>query len=202
MKNCPKSTPTQVHPVREVVLGPTCTYTHCDHCKEDVDYIARGMGLEWNDANDVWAARGPARPNGVLPDYEENEDLDGDDFEDDDGDDAGIGGVAQQPANWNPHPVRNMGQGNRHIVLHNDQRSAAHLVMEILRRVFQKDQQECHFIMSDAHYHGRAKVFECTDDAEAQRYIDQIDLAKQDIANSGTVGADTIDQLQFTVEVI
>lgn len=200
MKTCPRSTPAQVHNVKEVVLGPTCSYVHCDHCKEDVDYIARGMGLAWNETNDVWEARGPARPNNVREDYEDDQEYDEDgDFDEDD--DGLGGGLAQQPANWNPHPVRNMGQGNRHIILHNDQRSAAHLVMEILRRVFQKDMQECHYIMSDAHYHGRSKVFECADDAEAQRYLDQIDLAKQDIANSGTLGADTIDQLQFTVEV-
>lgn len=195
MKTCPES---NAHNVREVVLGPTCTYTHCDHCKEDVDHIARGKGLVWNEANDTWVARGPAAGNrpAARPDYEEDEEFDGD-F-DDDGDDDGL---AQQPANWNPHPVRVMGQGNRHIILHNDQRSAAHLVMEILRRVFGKDAQECHYIMSDAHYNGRAKVFQCADDAEAQRYLDQIDIAKQDIANSGTMGANTIDQLQFTIEV-
>lgn len=205
MKTCPQSKPNAVHNVREVVLGPTCTYTHCDHCKEDVDHIARGMGLVWSEANDTWEARGPAngnRPN-VRPDYEEDEGFDDDDNGDfdDDGDDYGFG-IAQQPANWNPHPVRNMGAGNRHIILHNDQRSAAHLVMEILRRVFQKDMMEANYIMQDAHYHGRAKVFECADDAEAQRYMDQIDLAKQDIANSGALGANTIDQLQFTVEVV
>ena len=199
MKTCPRNTPAQAHNVKEVVLGPTCTYTHCDHCKEDVDYIARGMGLAWNEANDAWEARGPARPN-LRDEDEDLDDMDGDDF-DDDGDDAGFG-VAQQPANWNPHPVRNMGAGNHQIILHNDQRSAAHLVMEILRRVFQKDMMEANYIMQDAHYHARAKVFECADAAEAQRYMDQIDLAKQDIANSGAMGADTIDQLQFTVEVV
>jgi ATP-dependent Clp protease adapter protein ClpS len=160
------------------------------------------MSLEWNEGNDAWQARGPVRPNNQIDEnYEDDQDLDDDGDLDGDDDDALGFGPAQQPANWNPHPVRVMGQGNRHIVLHNDQRSAAHLVMEVLRRVFGKDMQECHYIMSDAHYNGRAKVFQCADDAEAQRYLDQIDVAKQDIANSGALGADTLDQLQFTVEV-
>lgn len=194
-KPCPKHNAKENHETKEVSLGPNLSYSYCEHCKEDVDFIARGMGLAWDDATSAW---NPIKAKAPTPNQRQD-DLD-DEFDDDDLDDGGIN-PAVNPPNWNPNPVRNMGAGNRHIVLHNDAHSAAHLVMEILRRVFNKDMMESNYIMQDAHYHGRATVFHCADDAEAQRYMDQIDLAKTDIANSGVVGHDRIQNLQFTVEV-
>lgn len=196
-KSCPKHTAQDPHNTKEVNLGPTLRYTLCEKCQEDVDYIAKGMNMEWNDATSSWQAR----QNQPQPNQRPQRDDYDDEFEDDEDLDNGGLNPAHNPPNWNPNPVRNMGQGNRHIVLHNDNASAAHLVMEILRRVFNKDMMESNYIMQDAHYNGRATVFHCADDAEAQRFLDQIDIAKQDIANSGTVGANTLGNLQFTVEI-
>lgn len=192
-KSCPKHTAQDPHNTKEVNLGPTLRYTLCEKCQEDVDYIAKGMNMEWSEATNSWQARQNQHQRDDVEDFE--------DFEDDEDFDYGGLNPTYNPINWNPNPVRNMGQGNRHIIIHNDNASAAHLVVEILRRVFNKDQMEANYIMQDAHYNGRATVFHCTDDAEAQRYLDQIDLAKQDMVNNGTFAADTLGNLQFTVEI-
>lgn len=203
-KPCPHSTPNDVHPTHEVNLGPTCKYSYCEKCEEDVDYLAQGANKQWvlDDATQPegpgrWEERrrpnAPAlRPNNPVDEIDELDELDEDaDFN-----------PAVNPPNWNPRPVRNMGAGNHHIVLHNDDDSAAHLVMQILCDVFQKNMLEADYIMKGAHFNGQATVFQCADDAEAQRYLDRIDLAKQDIANSQAVGANTLGNLRFTVNVV
>lgn len=185
-KPCPVN---HAHTTREVQLGPSLSYSYCQDCKEDVDYLARQRNQEWDEANARWeVAQNQANPQrGFGGQADEDEDEDG--FN-----------PAVNPPNWNPNPVRTMGGGNRQIVIHNDPNSAAHLVQEILMRVFGKDQMEAQYIMMDAHYHGRAVAFYTNDDVEAQRLIDQIDALKQTLEASGCIGSDRVRDIRFTVE--
>lgn len=185
-KPCPVN---HAHTTREVQLGPNLSYSYCQDCKEDVDYLARQRNQSWDEANARWeAAQNQPNPQrGFGGQADEDEDEDG--FN-----------PAVNPPNWNPNPVRTMGGGTRQIVIHNDPNSAAHLVQEILMRVFGKDAMEAQYIMMDAHYHGRAVAFYTNDDVEAQRLIDQIDALKQTLEASGCTGSDRVRDIRFTVE--
>lgn len=187
-KHCPVN---PGHTTREVSLGPNLSYSYCQDCKEDVEYLARQQNQEWE--NGRWVAAknqpNPAR----LGDYDGDED----EYEDDEDDGYDIHG---NPPGWNPNPTRTMGAGARQIVLHNDPNSAAHLVQQILMRVFGKDAMEAQYIMMDAHYHQRAVCFYTADDVEAQRKLDEIQATKDAIEQAGGMGSDRVQGIQFTVE--
>lgn len=187
-KSCPVN---HAHTTREVQLGPNLAYSYCQDCKEDVDYLARQRNQEWDENNDTWVAKQAnqqANPNRLGRNQDEED-------EDEDGFDPAV-----NPPNWNPNPVRVMGGGTRQIMIHNDPQSAAHLVQEILMRVFGKDAMEAQYIMMDAHYHGQAVAFYTNDDVEAQRLIDQIEALKQTLEASGCIGADRVKDIRFTVQ--
>ena len=82
------------------------------------------------------------------------------------------------PQGFNPHPTRNMGQGQNQIVLINDPMSAAHVVQQIIQEVFNKDAMEAQFIMQSAHYNGRALCFNAdyNDCMDLMQKIEQMKL--------------------------
>lgn len=190
-KTCPVD---HNHITKEVTLGPSISYYYCEHCKEDVEYLARNAGKEWDDIANVWV------DSLEEEEFEEYQDEYDDYNDEDEDDDFGTFNAGVNPPNWNPHPVRVMGQGRKQLVLNNDNHSAAHLVQKILMDVFGKDLMEADFIMKDAHYHGRAVAFYCQDDAEAQDYLQKIEDMKQDLIDSGCIGHDRVSTITFTVE--
>ena len=181
------------HEVKEVQMAYS-SYEFCTVCKEDVEYLARQQN-----------------PGAPVTETEDDTGLDladdEDDFEDDDmdmdddmdGDDDAY--VAAPPANWNPRPVRNMGNaaGTHQVVLLNNPNTGAHLVTQILQEVFQKDHMESQFVMMDCHYSGRAACF-YANQAEAQEMLARIEAKKQELTQRGAYAANTLTDLQFVVE--
>ncbi len=195
-KKCPVN---PNHTTRLINLGPSLTYDLCEECKEDVLHLAKLSGKVWNDNQNDWVSAQNQPHQDHDEEYEDNYD---DNYDEDDQDDFGHynPNAGVNPPNWNPNPVRTMGQGQRQLVLHNDPNSAAHLVQEILMRVFQKDAMEAQYIMMDAHYHGQAVAFYVADDAEAQRLMDEINRIKTELEQSGRIGSDRVRDIRFTVE--
>lgn len=210
MKPCPKD---PNHKVEERSIGVSVKYDLCTVCFEDVDFIAKKMAEEGDNAQ-VNAAPLAAAPNqnqleaadaddDMDDDDDQDFDADQDDDHDDDLDDDDVAGPVHfaPPVHHNPHPVRAMGNplATHQIVLLNNPRTGAHLVSRVLSRVFQKDNTEANYIMMDAHYHDRAVCYYASEQ-EAEQLMQRIQEVKNEIAAGFDVGANTIGDLQFIVE--
>lgn len=201
VKSCPVN---KDHAVEERKITDHIQYDLCTVCDEDVEYLGRDQGLEWNYSSQEWVVKStiPDTPPLAPPTLPRNDLVAEDAFETEDEDftpeNFYNGLVEARNADENRPPTTI--QSNFLIYLVNNNEVCGEHVITLLEEAFGKTRNESIQIALSCHENGRALVMGCENQEEVDVLLQAIENAKRDIMNDGEEYSATIAQLEFNVE--